>query len=184
VLRDFACRKFLLWVASKLPIWETSKWLHIKSTVEVFSLIDGCDQYHGLWLHIISTVYILGDQTTQIISRLRISWVPTTLTFDFSSSQVSEMLISHNMSFGSNDLDHFATSHIAISYDSHLWLLQLTIQQNVDLSPHALWIQWPRSFRDFVFLRVGGWLLPIILFAVILNLMAASPSCSNLVAEV
>jgi hypothetical protein len=50
----------------------------------------------------------LYDPTVQISSRFR---VPTTLTFDFSISRVSEMLISCHVSSGSNDPDHFTTSY-------------------------------------------------------------------------
>jgi hypothetical protein len=55
---------------------------------------------------------IIYDSMAHIISQFHISRVPTTLTFDFSISRVSEMMISRDMSYGSDDPNHFVTLDI------------------------------------------------------------------------
>jgi len=47
--------------------------------------------------------------------------------------------------------DHFMTLNIVSFYNSHLWLLHLASQRNVDLFLCVLWIQQLRPFRDFAY---------------------------------
>jgi hypothetical protein len=131
VLHDFAYRELLLWVSSKIPTRETLKYF-----------------IPDQWLR------SLDDPMAHIISWLHISQVPSMSCVETPNSWNSEMLhIRSTVEIyrWSDGLDHFVTSHIASSYNSYLWLLQLDSQRNVDLLPRVLYIQRFRSYRDFAY---------------------------------